>query len=108
MGNPCECEEYRKFKLFLEAAQLKGMSRQHESDAHRSVDVDHCGSPCTGQAHQGEGRMITRDDIALGWWRALPPYRVDMKAAWQLPEYSATNPPRRHRGQDVASSQQRT
>lgn len=37
--------------------------------------------------------MITRDDIALGWWRALPPYRVDMKAAWQLPEYSATNPP---------------
>ncbi len=36
--------------------------------------------------------MITRDDIALGWWRALPPYRVDMKAAWQLPEYSATNP----------------
>ncbi len=43
MGNPCECEEYRKFKLFLEAAQLKGMSRQHESvpiDPSMSITVE--------------------------------------------------------------------
>ena len=36
--------------------------------------------------------MITRDDIALGWWRALPPMRVDMDVATRLPEYSMTNP----------------
>lgn len=32
------------------------------------------------------------DDYALARWRALPPLRITMAKAVELPEYSATNP----------------
>lgn len=56
--------------------------------------------------------MITRDDIALGYWRTLPPWRVsDIRAFEDLPEYSTSNPTgvvvgkmwRRHNGADDES-----
>lgn len=37
-------------------------------------------------------QVIMQDDIALGYWRALPPMRLSMTQARALLEYSASNP----------------
>jgi hypothetical protein len=37
-------------------------------------------------------KPTTVDEAALLYWRKLPPFRIHMRDALKLPEYSATNP----------------